>query len=95
MANLCVDDTSISYFSNSTSTINNAINEDLESLKTWLEENMLSLNTTKTHCTLMGNRNIIRAPEQSSTPLPSTYVGNDKVSPITSTKYLGVAVFLL
>ena len=54
MANMYVDDTSISYFSNSISTINNFVNEDLELLKT--EENKLSLNVAKTNTILMGSR---------------------------------------
>ena len=84
------DDTSISYSSNLISTINKAVNEDLESLTIWLEENKLSLNIAKTHCILMGSRNKIRALEQSNTPRPSIHIGDDKISPITSIKYLGV-----
>ena len=86
------DDTSISFSSNSISTINNVVNEDLESLKIWLEENKLSLNVAKTHCILIGSRNKIRAFNQSNTTMPSIYIGDDKVSPITSKKYLGVQV---
>ena len=62
---MSADDTSISYSSNSISTINNAVNEDLESLKTWLEEEKLSLNVAKTNCILKGSRNKIRELEQS------------------------------
>ena len=86
------DDTSISFSSDSISTINNAVNEDLESLKIWLGENKLSLNVAKTHCILIGSRNKIRALNQSNTTTPSIYIGDDKVSPITSIKYLGVQV---
>ena len=39
MASMHADDTIISFSSNSASTINNVVKEDLESLKTWLEEN--------------------------------------------------------
>ena len=86
-----LDDTRIAS-SNSISTKNNVGNEDLESLKTWLEENKLSLNVTKTHCILIGSRNKIRALDQSSTTMPSIYIGVEKVSPITSIKYLGKQV---
>ena len=86
------DDTSISFSLDSISTINNVVNKDLESLKIWLEENKLSLNFTNTRCILIGSRNKIRALNQSNTTMLSIYIGDDKVSPITSTKYLGVQV---
>ena len=81
VASMYADDTSISFVSNSISTINNVVSKDLESLKTWLEENRLSLNVAKTHCILIGSRNKIRALGQSNTTMPSIYIGNDKVSP--------------
>ena len=52
---------SISFSSNSISAINNVANEDIESLKTWLEESKLSLNVAKIQCILIGSRNKIRA----------------------------------
>ena len=87
-----VDDTSISFSSNSISSINNVVNKDLESLKTWLEENKLSLNVAKTHCFLIGSRNKLRIFNQSNTTMPSIYIGDDKLSPIASIKDLGVQV---
>ena len=42
------------FASNSISTINNIVNEDLELLKTWVEEKKLSLNVAKIHCILIG-----------------------------------------
>ena len=86
------DDSSTFSSSNSISTINNVVNEDLASLTTWLEENKLSLNVAKTHCILIGRRNKIRALNQSNTTMPSIYVGDDKVSPIASIKYVGAQV---
>ena len=76
------DDISIFFPSNSISTINNFVNE----------ENMLSLNVVKTYCILIGSQNKMRALNQWKTTMPSIYVGDDKVSPITSIKYLGVQV---
>ena len=84
--------TSTSFSSNSISTINNVVNEDLESLKTWLEENKLSLNVTKTQCILISSRNKLRALNQSNTTMPLIYIGDDKESPITNIEYLGVQV---
>ena len=92
VASMYADDTSISLSSNSISTINNVVNKGLESLKTWLEENKLFLNVAKTHCILIGSRSKIRALNQSNTTMPSIYIGDDKVSSITSIKYLGVHV---
>ena len=90
VASMYADDTSISFSSSSNSTINNVVNEDLESLTTCLEENKLSLNVAKTHCILIGSRNKIRALNQPNTITPSNYIGDDKVSPMPSIKYLGV-----
>ena len=42
------DDTSLSFPSNSISTLNEKVNEDLECLNTWLAVNYLSLNVVKT-----------------------------------------------
>ena len=92
MASRYADDTNISVLSNSISTIDNVVNEDLESLKTWLEENKLSLNVTQIHCILIGFRTKIRALNQSNTIMPSIYIGGDKASPISSMKYLGLQV---
>ena len=52
----------------------------------------MSLNGAKAHCILIGSRNKIRALNQSNTTMPSICIGDDKVSPITSIKYLGVQV---
>ena len=60
MATMYADDICISFSSNSTSIINDVASEDLESLKTWLEENKLSLNVAKKHYILIGSRNKIR-----------------------------------
>ena len=45
--NMYANDTIISFSADSIYTINNAVNEDLMLLKTWLDENKLSLNVTK------------------------------------------------
>ena len=42
------DDTFISFSSNSTRTINNAVNEDLMLTKTWFDENKLFSTVAKT-----------------------------------------------
>ena len=91
-ASMYAYDTSIYFSSHSISTINKVVNEDLESLQTWLGENKLSLNDAKAHCILIGSKNKIRALNQSNATMSSIYIGDVKVSPITSIKYLGVQV---
>ena len=53
--NMFADDATISLSSNSTHTINNAVNEGLMLLKTWLDENKLLLNIAKTQSLLIGS----------------------------------------
>ena len=90
--NMYADDTSIYYSSKSISSINNAVNNDLQPLKSWLEENKLSLNVAKTQSILIGSRYKIRAVEQPDNQKPSLHIGDEAISIITSTKYLGVQV---
>ena len=90
--NMYADDTRIYYSSKSISSINNAVNKDLQSLKSWLDENKLSLNVAKTQSILLGSRYKIRAVEQPGNQKPSLHIGDEAISIITSTKYLGVQV---
>ena len=86
------DDTSISYSSKPISLINNAASKDLHSLKTWLDENKLSLDVAKTQSILIGSRYRIRELEQPGTHKPSLQIGDEAISIITGIKYLGVHV---
>ena len=86
------DDTIISFSSNSIYTINNAVNEDLMLLKTWLDENKLSLNVTKTQSLLIGSRYKTKALEQPDSPKLSLAIGDELISSVASTKYLGLQV---
>ena len=90
--NMYADDTSIYFSSKSISSINNAVNKDLQSLKSWLDEKKLSLNLAKTHSILIGSRFKIRAVEQPDNHKPFLHIGDEAISIITSTKYLGVQV---
>ena len=90
--NMYADDTSIYYSSKSISSINNAVNKDLQSLKSWLDENKLSLNVAKTQSILIGSRYKIRAVEQPDNQKPFLHIGDEAISIITSTKYLGIQV---
>ena len=51
-----VDDTSLSYAADSPSELESVINSELESLKTWLITNKLSLNLAKTEFMTIGSR---------------------------------------
>ena len=66
--------------------------KDLQSLKSWLDENKLSLNVAKTQSILIGSRYKIRAVEQPDNQKPFLHIGDEAISIITSTKYLGVQV---
>ena len=52
--NMYADDTSISFSANCIPVINERVNEDLDSLRTWLAANKLSLNVAKTHSLIIG-----------------------------------------
>ena len=54
--NMYADDTSIYYSSKTISAINNLVKKDLQTLKSWLDENKLSLNVAKTQSILLGSR---------------------------------------
>ena len=87
---MCADDSSISYPSKSISLINNAASKDLHSLKTWLDENKLSLDVAKTQSILIGSRYRIRELEQPGTQKPSLHMGDEAISNMTGIKYLGM-----
>ena len=59
-------------------------------LKTTLDENKLSLNVTKTHNLLMGSRYKIEPIENGFEF--SLSIGNEPISSIADTKYLGLHV---
>ena len=86
------DDTSISFLANSIPVINERINEDLDSVRTWLAANKLSLNVAKTHCLIIGSGQKLKNIQQNTAVKPSLVIGRETVSMIKDTKYLGVYV---
>ena len=90
--NMYASNIMISFSSNSLCTINKAVSEDLLFLKTWLYENKLSLNVTKTHCLLIGSRYNISALERPDSFQLFLSIGNKLISSVTDTKYLGLQV---
>ena len=90
--NICADDTSISFRANSIPVINELVNEDLASLRTWLAENKLSLNVAKTHNLIIGSGQKLENIQQTTAVKPSLVIGKEKISMIKETKYLSVYV---
>ena len=72
--NMYADDTSSSFSSNSISTINEKVNEDLECLNTWLAENKLSLNVAKTNSIVIGSRKKVKDIQNPSAIKPSLVI---------------------
>ena len=90
--NMHADDTSISYSSDSVTNINDSVNKDLDHLKTWLESNKLSLNVAKTQSMLIGSRNRLKKIGMSENPEPALKIGEEPISVVKHTKYLGVQI---
>ena len=90
--NMYADDTSISYSSDSVTNINDSVNEDLNHLKNWLESNKLSLNVAKTQSMLIGSRNRLKKIGMSENPEPALKIGEERISIVKHTKYLGVQI---
>ena len=90
--NIYADDTIISFSANSIYTINNAVNEDVMLLKTWLYENNLYLNVTKTLSLLIGSSYRIKAFDRPDSNKLSLSIGEELISTVADTKYLGLQV---
>ena len=90
--NMYADDTSISFSANSIPVINERVNEDLDSLKTWLAANKLSLNVAKTHSLIIGSGQKLKNIQETAAVKPSLIIGRETISMIKDTKYLGVYV---
>ena len=58
--NIYADDTSLSFSANSIPVINERANEDLDSLRTWLARNKLSLNVAKIDSFIIGSGQKLR-----------------------------------
>ena len=87
--NFYADDTIISFSTNYIYIIKNAVNEDLMLLKTWLNENKLSLNVTKIQSLLIGSRYRIKALERPDGTKLLLSIGEELMSSVADAKYLG------
>ena len=81
---LYADDTLLYYSARTENELQDKINEDLDSLSQWLNNNLLTLNYEKTKFMIFANK-------KQSTNVDIT-IQNKKVSQETSFKYLGVTL---
>ena len=85
------DDTSLCLQSKDLSRLNEALNEDLEHLDTWLTSNKLSLNVAKTQSMLVSNkakRNVLNMSNQNL----QIKIHGTELEVVNKIKYLGVQV---
>lgn len=85
-ANLYADDTEIHSSSTSLATLQSQIQEDLDSVTTWMSSNRLSLNATKTVSMLIGPYQKVKNHSLDVT------LNNTKICSVSSTKYLGLHI---
>ena len=74
------------------SVINERVNDDLDSLKTWLAANKLSLDVAKIHSIIIGIGQTLKSIQQTSATKPSVVIGGEMIFMINDTKYIGVYV---
>ena len=79
------DDTTIYLSSNSTNTLLQHINHDLENLTTWFQCNKLSLNISKTNCMYFSK-------QTEATKNIDITIANRQITQVTSTKFLGIII---
>ena len=85
------DDTSLCYQSSDINVLNEAINNDLKQLDTWLQGNKLSLNVAKTNSMLVSTKqkhNILKSRNEDL----DLNIRNNELEIIQKTKYFGVQI---
>ena len=85
------DDTSLCYQSNDMTQLNEAINNDLTRLGSWLQGSQLFLNVAKTHSMLLATKQKHRVLEKQHEVLDLKIHGN-KLQFVQNIKYLGVQI---
>ena len=68
------------------------MNEDLDSLRTWLAANKLPLNVAKTHSLIIGSGQKLKNNQQATAVKQSLVIGRETIAMIKDTKYLGIYV---
>ena len=85
------DDTSLSFKSKILTHLNEAMNDDLMSLESWLKGNKISLNVAKTHTMLICSKSKQRALINSNEKLEIKVKGENLMA-AEKVKYLGVQI---
>ena len=82
---LYADDTAIIYSDKQKAQIEKHLNNDMEIVKTWLDENKLTLNVMKTKSMLIGNKKLLNEADYLDVRLDM-----DSIEQVGEFKYLGV-----
>ena len=82
---LYADDTAIIYSEKQKEQIEKHLNDDMAIVKTWLDENKLTLNVKKTKSMLIGNKKLLNEAEHLAVRLDM-----DSIEQVGEFKYLGV-----
>ena len=82
---LYADDTAIIYSDKQKEQIEKHLNDDMAIVKTWLDENKLTLNVKKTKSMLIGNKKLLNEAEHLDVRLDM-----DSIEQVGAFKYLGV-----
>ena len=80
---LFADDTNLTASDLSITDIENAVNSDLENLRSWLIANKLSLNVTKTEFILIGSPQMIKSTSSSQ---PNILIESDQIKQVNQSK---------
>ena len=86
---LFADDTNLTASANSMTSLEAAINSDLENLRKWLITNKLSLNVAKTEFILIGSKSMIKSISNSH---PNVFIENKQIKQVYECKTLGVQI---
>ena len=85
------DDTSLCYRSSDTTELNEAINNDLSKLDTWLQGNKLTLNVAKTYYMLIATKQKHKMLKCQNEEL-DLKIRNTELDIVQTIKYLGIQI---
>ena len=91
VVSMYADDTSLCYRSSDITQLNEAINNDLSKLDTWLQGNKLTLNVAKTHSMLVSTKQKHKMLESQNEKL-ILKIRNKELDKVQNTKYLGLQI---
>ena len=91
IVSMYADNTTLCYQASDIETVNEAINNDLIQLETWLKDNKLSLNVAKTNSMLISTKQKHKILKNRDEDL-KLKIRNKELEVIQKTKYLGVTI---